>query len=712
MQILRNEVFAAHDHNRLPDGNYRILDLDAKNERLVLFRLGLLPESKKPFTVEFDEFSGWMDQNQLAFQDYMPPSRMTLEEDSLGEAQREERDRKYEQISSLVEDSSFVVRYAAQKRNTLVADRALDLGVNHKKLYRLINRFWEHGQMRNALLASFENCGAPGQMRCAGSRQLGRPLDEGTFIPRSRKSVNAGDAHRRKFEIALNWVIDETKSKKIKFTYARVYRRFKRLSPYREEIERATADNRAAQIPTMRQLDTWLTNNVGKLDIDRRILPPHVWQKDKRGLESSADINAPIPGSRYEIDSTVADVYVVADYDRHKVLGRPTIYVVIDVASRMIVGFHVSLRWASWDCARQALYNAFTDKVDFCSRHGLDIGNDEWPSVGIPAKILCDRGEMIGHKARVVAKNLGTIIQIAPPYRADVKGIVERRFGIANEDLHFVPGTTLAQLRQRGEPDYRLNSVLTLNEVTQILCSLFHLHNTQRQFDELFADGLVAQDLAPTPVNFWSFHVSENRHALKQRSKDEIIAALLPSVPASITDRGIKYKEMRFTCARASAEEWFTKARNTSRSKIEARADLSWTSDLYVRVKGEPGFLMCQMIESRRQFRDRHPDDLTYLREWKREKKEHAGSDLATIEHDERVDNIVDGASKEKAATPTNLSRAARTKHIAKNRREAISEDNSKPAADSRNRVAKTSRAVRRSLRIIKGGLDRTDDTP
>ena len=42
---------------------------------------------------------------------------------------------------------------------------------------------------------------------------------------------------------------------------------------------------------------------------------------------------------RYQIDASVADFYRVGK----KVVGRPTIYLVVDDCSRMIVGIHASL---------------------------------------------------------------------------------------------------------------------------------------------------------------------------------------------------------------------------------------------------------------------------------------------------------------------------------------------------------------------------------
>lgn len=81
-----------------------------------------------------------------------------------------------------------------------------------------------------------------------------------------------------------------------------------------------------------------------------------------RALLGSVANTTVLPGDVFEIDSTVADVHLISSLNRRKVIGRPTIYTVVDRATRMIVGLHVSLYHASWRVARQALANCFMPK--------------------------------------------------------------------------------------------------------------------------------------------------------------------------------------------------------------------------------------------------------------------------------------------------------------------------------------------------------------
>ena len=119
---------------------------------------------------------------------------------------------------------------------------------------------------------------------------------------------------------------------------------------------------------------------------------------NQTGSSSSVNDKFVSPGMRYEIDSTTADVYVVCEVSRERVLGRPTIYSIVDVASRMIVGLHISMEYASWKAARQALFNACMSKVEYCGRYGISITDQDWPSQGMPAVLMADRGEMLGRQ--------------------------------------------------------------------------------------------------------------------------------------------------------------------------------------------------------------------------------------------------------------------------------------------------------------------------
>jgi len=61
------------------------------------------------------------------------------------------------------------------------------------------------------------------------------------------------------------------------------------------------------------------------------------------------------PGSVFEVDATLVDVYLVSDLQQ--CIGQPVVYTVTDVFSSMLVGVYVGLEGPSWHEAIRAIEN-------------------------------------------------------------------------------------------------------------------------------------------------------------------------------------------------------------------------------------------------------------------------------------------------------------------------------------------------------------------
>ena len=85
------------------------------------------------------------------------------------------------------------------------------------------------------------------------------------------------------------------------------------------------------------------------------------------------------PGSRFQIDATIADIYLVSRFDRSRIVGRPVIYVIINMLSRIIVGLYVGFEGPSWVGAMMALANAVTPKAEWCRQFDIEIDEADWP---------------------------------------------------------------------------------------------------------------------------------------------------------------------------------------------------------------------------------------------------------------------------------------------------------------------------------------------
>jgi hypothetical protein len=172
----------------------------------------------------------------------------------------------------------------------------------------------------------------------------------------------------------------------------------------------------------------------------------------KREFQSSSNEKVMGPGYTYQIDATVADIYLLSESIKGNIIGRPVVYAVIDVFSRMVVGIYVGLEGPSWIGVMMALDNVVQDKVEFCADYGIDISEEEWPHSYLPMKIVADRGEFEGYNVHNLINNLHVQILNTPPYRGDLKGIVERKFLTVNTKIkETTPGAVIKDFKERGD---------------------------------------------------------------------------------------------------------------------------------------------------------------------------------------------------------------------------------------------------------------------
>lgn len=190
------------------------------------------------------------------------------------------------------------------------------------------------------------------------------------------------------------------------FPYA--YRRFKDL------YENMFPDTPKTEMPTRGQMYHFYRREYGQAERVMKRMSRIEYNKDGRPLIGTAGADVAGPGSRFEIDATIADIYLVSDNDRRETVGRPVIYLVIDVFSRMVAGLYIGFRAPSYAVAIQALAVAMTDKVEWCRQYGVDITYEDWPVVGLPDAILADRGELLGSQIETLENSFSVRIENAP----------------------------------------------------------------------------------------------------------------------------------------------------------------------------------------------------------------------------------------------------------------------------------------------------------
>jgi hypothetical protein len=661
MEITLNSVWKTNDTDVLKTGLYRILGIYSDTDTIILFELKD-NRANKPFFFSLRRFILLVKTRIVIRTTYALPLYMLVDEDSLDQKSKNKRDENYNLILPIIQEVNFLYDFTSSLRSPILTRHASNAGVNPQHLRLLLARYWRYGQNIYALLPAYSRSGAPGKERNPDTIPLGKKK-KNRVLPMQRAST-----YILKNEDKKN-IIRTIKKYYLKvggFSLARTYEEYLK-DFFRDEIEVSRAANKAPCIPSLRQFRYWGKKRIPQEKRIRARSTKSNFMLNKRARLGSAANTSTLPGDVFEIDATVADVHLVSSLNKTNVIGRPTIYTVVDRATRMVTGVHVSLYHASWRAARQALANCFMPKKEFCRLFGINISERDWPCSHVPVKLVCDNGEMIGLKPQDVVTPI-TTLEFAPGYRADKKSIVERRFGILNrEAIHSLLGSTRGGLIVKGEPVPTSRACLTLQEVTKTIILAILEHN-QAIFKELAYINplLIEHDLNISPLNSWLVSLKNSRFSARTIMEDEVISRLLPPERVSITPGGLQYNNLYYECE----EDLASVARVFGQSSCEARIDDNCVDFIYVRLDKNKPFTRHALLEKRNILKGMPHLDADTLADWvdlRSEKSPITASSYIVKEFSETLQET--GLQRLNTLKPHN---STRTKNITENKREEL----------------------------------------
>ncbi|CAM4135884.1 Mu transposase C-terminal domain-containing protein [Psychrobacter arenosus] len=567
------------------------------------------------------------------------------------------RDFSYELIQPIISNELF---YLADVRSKIIKDIVSSGKSTNQTLYRLIRRYWQRGQVPNALIPNYKNSGAKGKKRIAKDTKLGRPR-----VYKKGTTALINEDTERLFSIIINkYLLNDHK-----YTIVYAYRKFKTI--YRS----LNPDIEEENFPSIWQFKHFYHReftSVQKLKVRHNKIS---YNKDIRQLNSTVNTQVLGPGSRYEIDATIADIYLLSDSDRKSIVGRPVIYFVADVFSRMIAGFYIGFENPSYTTSMQALKMAVTDKQDYCKEYGVNITADKWPCIGLPDAILADRGELLGHQIETLEKSFSVRIENTPPYRGDLKPVVERYFRTMQAKFKpFAPGVvTGVKEKKKGGRDYRLDAALTITDFTKIMINSILMHNNSHQLRSYDRDSDMPPDLPAVPLQLWNWGLQHRTGKLRSVSEKSLHISLLPRKKATLSDLGIKLFGNYYICAEIREQGWLHRKNTVNRPKTLVVAyDPIDANTLYVFYeKDSLKYWEAHLSDRSREFRDCSFWEVWQIQQEQKKtfSKQETESSLALEELERENENIIAKAMKSIPKTPQ--TKTAQLANINDNRRQA-----------------------------------------
>jgi len=575
-------MLRVNDVVKLGDERYRILE--AGDSRYIWINIDSeksFPESILVSEVESEILS----ENLKKAED--PFVNLASQIPELGSTAQQIRDKRYSTISSLIRHSDI---YYRNGRGTLIQKVVEETGTPKKTIYAYLRQFWQRGCTPNALLPDYENSGGRGKKRIAAEKKLGRPRSIATGTGAIVDAIV-----ERMFRIVLDRYYLNEKKLSLPYTHRRFEDMFEVANPgvYKEDF------------PTLAQLRYFYEREYVLPERIRLRANKIEYQKDIRPLHSTATAGVHGPGARYEIDATIADIYLLSE-DRQRIIGRPTLYVVVDVYSRLIAGFYVGMENPSYVTAMLALVNAMTDKTQLCKEYGYDIETEDWPSIGLPDAILADRGELLGYQIEYLEQAFGVRIENTPPYRGDAKGIVERHFHTIQADFKpFAPGVVSGTIvKKRGGKDYRLDATLTMSDFRKIILGSILHRNLSSVLVKYDRDADMPDSLPAIPVHIWQWGIQHRSGRLRNTSETRLKLALLPRQKVTLSDNGIQCFGAFYTSRELLATGWLHRGGSQRPSSFMAAYDPAVADIIYVfPEENKSEFWACSLTDRSREYR-------------------------------------------------------------------------------------------------------------
>lgn len=592
--IVVNSIIAWLDETSRISSIERILWISPDKTKVVVINIDDL--NHLPDFREFDQVIDSLENGLARKLEVDPYTKFISPNEQFLKKHQKLRDEAWGIISNIVDKEPDI--YDSRRRGEIIAEVCKETGQHKRAVYRQLKRYWIRGKVINALLPEFGNCGSPGQERQARDGvKLGRPRKVALEDP-GLVGVSITSRDKKMIRLALKEYYTTTKKNAMTFAYQKMLEEQYNIGVHFKNGQPIPILAASESVISYVQFRYWAQKELSDLKdtmIKRNGLRKYALTQ--RPLLGNATRRARGPGAVFEIDATPANVYLVSMFDRNRIIGRPVIYIVKDVFSRMVVGVYVGLEGPSWIGAMMALENATSNKVEFCSRYGITIAESDWPCHFLPKSITADRGEMESVNADNLTASLGIRVDNTPPYRADLKGIVEQHFEILDRKLGpFVPGAIRVEFRERGEPDYRLDARLTIEAFTKIVILSILEHNNKELNNYPFDAHLTADHVPPIPLELWNWGIVNCSGYLQEKPKNIVRLNLMPRSEASVTRQGIYFEKMHYSCEEALLEGWYERAIN-GRFRVPICFDPRNANFIYIPKDNGTGFIKCRLLD-------------------------------------------------------------------------------------------------------------------
>ncbi len=293
-------------------------------------------------------------------------------------------------------------------------------------------------------------------------------------------------------------------------------------------------------------------SSIGRSTVYRRCkaIDQQIKDKKRRGAKATRDKYAQTmegyqeasrPLEIIQIDHTLMDIIIVDDETRQPI-GRPWLTIAIDVYSRMVYGFYISLDDPSAMSTALCLQMAVFKKDAWLTEHGID---HSWDIYGLLEALHMDNGTDFHsvtlkrgcekHRVHMIYRPVGK-----PEYGAHI----ERLIGTFMEYMKVLPGATFSDIDEKEDYDSEKYSIMTFSETVKWFATLVtgQYHKEKHSVlcmspEKKFLEGLQGNAMCPG--------AGINRIVTNE---DEFLMDFTPFFMKTVQNYGIQIDKVRYNC--------------------------------------------------------------------------------------------------------------------------------------------------------------------
>ena len=267
------------------------------------------------------------------------------------------------------------------------------------------------------------------------------------------------------------------------------------------------------------------------------------YQNDRRALSGSSETGVEMPYGMVEMDAVEFDVSLVDEFNR--TVGRPIIYMMKDVLTRMIIAVSVSFDNNSITGYMNCFANLNEDKKKLCRKYGInDVTDEMWPTGFKPRMMRYDNGsDFVSKRVALLLKDLNIERSTVPPAMGSYKAVIERSFHDAHQQLnHFFAGYGHIK-KDAYNANHHKEATLTIDEFAAMFYRYVIQYNTSRNSGIPMTKEMISAGVMSIPSEVMKYYLN---YMTPQRlpAGDEFLKLLLDSDTAAVCRQGILYKNL------------------------------------------------------------------------------------------------------------------------------------------------------------------------